>query len=177
MRVWTEIPVHFQTTFVLGKIYSRIIGLSTCLKQLWKALFKGYNNVSQVTDETCICNCTTALNADANCSFFVSTSLFVKVPYEALALPRFTVKRPSTIDPCFYFFTSQSVTIAEYFIVRIYQYVSYDVTQWLKLQTMVLSINDNKGAVIPLTHGHQNDYGLTQYDSAMIAHVLQYIQL
>ena len=41
---------------------------------------------------------TTALNAGANCSIFVGTSLFQKVPYKALALPSFTVEQPSTID-------------------------------------------------------------------------------
>ena len=49
-----------------------------------------------------------------------------------LALPSFTVERPSTIDLLFYFFTSPPATV-EYFVIRIYQYVLYDVNQWLKL--------------------------------------------
>jgi len=75
---------------------------------------------------------TTALNAGVFCSLFPGTSIFQKERYKALDLPSFAVEQPSTIDLLFYLFTSPPAT-AEYFAVRIYQYLLYDVKQWLKL--------------------------------------------
>ena len=58
-------------------------GLQYCVLGYWQSL--------------CV-QSTTAVNTGANCSLFVGTSIFQKAPYEALALPSFTVERPSTID-------------------------------------------------------------------------------
>ena len=84
--------------------------------------------------------------------------------------PSFTLEQPSTIDhqPPFLLFhiTASDCEI----LVLFYSYVSYGVTQWLKLQTMVLSINDKEEAAIVLSQGHRNGRVLTQYDSTMMAH-------
>ena len=116
---------------------------------------------------------TTALNVGANWSLFAGTSIFQKVLYEALALPSFTVERPSTIGHqppflLFYITASDCGILCRPYLSRCVvwcQPVAQIVNNGLVYQRQ-------KGAAIALAQDHQNGCVLTQYDSTMMAHFL-----